>query len=320
MTKALQRILMLICLALAPYAVQAQETEPLSYETPENADENRFVAHEQFTAAPYAPGEVSRFMFDGWTGPAIPVWTYVPTGVDVEQAPILFMMHGAKRNPARYLLEWVPHAQQRGFIVVAPEFSRRDFRGSRRYNRGNISRLSDGEYIAVDEIEWSFSAIEPLFDHTISALGSMQTGYTLYGHSAGSQFAHRFMFHKPNARVKRILAANAGWYTMPDPEIAYPYGLKDSGVSEQNLRRVLQKPVLILLGDQDIDTRSSSLNRSEGAMLQGEHRFNRGITFMETAMEQAERLQVTLGWRVQRVEGVGHSNSGMAEAAAPHVR
>ena len=43
-------------------------------------------------------------------------------------------------------------------------------------------------------------------------------------------------------------------------------------------------------------------------------------TFMKTAKAQAAALRVELGWAAIRVEGVDHSNSGMAEAAAPYVR
>lgn len=313
----------LVCyLASIPVTSYAETQDPKhsEYSIPENAEDNGFVSHEAFIADPLSVGDVSRFMFDGWTGPAIPVWAYVPTDVDVQTAPILFMMHGAKRNPARYLLEWAPYAQTHGFIVIAPEFSRKDFRGSRRYNRGNVSQVDGDDYLSVDESEWSFSTIEPLFDHVVKTLRSEQTGYTLYGHSAGSQFAHRFMFHKPEARVKRYLAANAGWYTMPDMSVDYPYGLKDSGVSQSTLESALSKPVLVLLGDQDVDMNSSSLNRTDGAMRQGEHRYNRGVTFMRIGKEQATKLGVDFGWKARRVEGVGHSNSGMAKAAAPYVK
>ena len=185
-------------------------------------------------------GDVNRFMFDRWTGPDIPV------GPMCQSAPILIIMHGAKRN---HLLKWAPFAKQQDFIVLVPEFSRKDFRGSQRYNRENVSRKDGEDYVSINESDWSFSAIEPLFDHVVSALGSVQLGYTFHGHPAGSQFAHRFLFHKPNARVKHYLAANAGWYTMPDMSVDYPYGLKDFGVSQSTLESALGKSVLVLLGD-----------------------------------------------------------------------
>lgn len=298
---------------------QAQDVVFSEYKVPENRKDRKFLSHKAFKAAPYTPGDISRFMFDDWSGKPIPVWAYVPTGVDVTQAPILFMMHGAKRNPARYLLEWAPHAEERGFIVVAPEFSRKDYYGSRRYNQGNVWRKVDDTYEPRQEKDWSFSAIEPLFDHTVAALDSQQKSYTIYGHSAGSQFVHRFLYYKPEARVKRYLAANAGWYTLPDMDTSWPYGLKDSLVSEDDLKGSLGKNVIVLLGDKDIDMTSKSLRKTPEALAQGEHRYNRGVNFMRVAREQAKVLGVTTRWSAKTVEGVGHYNSGMAAAAAQFV-
>ncbi len=146
---------------------------------------------------PMAVGR-SRFAFNGWSGPAIPVWAYVPANIDPTSAPIMFLMHGAKRDSRRYLEEWVDEADLKGFIIVAPQFEKSNWRGSY-YNRGAVLERSSGEL--RDRSLWSFSAIEPIFDTIVAQLGSNQESYTLYGHSAGSQFIHRFMFLHPNARV-----------------------------------------------------------------------------------------------------------------------
>ncbi|MEM8814298.1 MAG: hypothetical protein AAGE85_00580 [Pseudomonadota bacterium] len=306
-------------MAAAP-SPAAGEPRYADYRVPSNPDDDRYVYHKLFKAAPFAVGDVSRFMFDGWQGPAIPVWVYVPSAADVTRAPILFMMHGASRNPARYLLEWAPFAEEAGIVVVAPEFSRKHFSGRRGYNRGNVSNKRGDRYTPIPEPQWSFSAIEPLFDHVVTALQSVQPGYTLYGHSAGAQFVHRFLYYKPEARAKRFIAANAGWYTTPDLAVDYPYGLRNAEVSEEAFAWALRKPLLVLLGDKDVNMSSSSLNRSEKAMQQGEHRYNRGVYFFKTAMTQAERHGLELGWRIKRVKGVGHSNSGIAKVAVEHVR
>ncbi|MEL6875499.1 MAG: hypothetical protein AAGM33_08455 [Pseudomonadota bacterium] len=316
-----------LMLVVQPAAAMAADDKAIpEYPVPKNAAKGQFVAHDQFKAAPFTAGEVTRFMFDGWAGKPFPVWTFVPSGVDVTKAPIMFMMHGAKRNPARYLLEWVPHAQKYGFVVIAPEFAARDFSGSRRYNLGFVFGRRGDDYYLRDEEKWTFSAIEPLFDHAVSELGSVQTAYTLFGHSAGSQFVHRFLYYKPDARVKRFLAANAGWYTMPDAEQVYPYGFKDpygladAALGEDRIRMAVQKDMIILLGDQDNDANHESLRRTPEAMLQGEHRFNRGAAFLDAGHAQAKRLGVECGWRGAVVKGVAHSNGGIAKVAAKYVK
>ena len=85
--------------------------------------------------------------------------------------------------------------QENGFILVAPEISREVFPGSRYYNLGAI--FTKGSKAAQDEGKWTFLAIEPIFDEVVARLGSSQEHYTLYGHSASSQFVHRFLFLSP---------------------------------------------------------------------------------------------------------------------------
>ena len=269
------------------------------------------------TATPELTPGLNHFYFLSYPGPEIPVWVYVPLDVDRSSAPILFMMHGAKRGAARYLAEWDQIAEAEGFIVVAPEFSRPLFPGSATYNRGRV--FVGGSLDRNDRSIWTFSAIEPIFDLVIEGLDSRQTEYTLYGHSAGSQFTHRFLYFMPDARVKRFLPANAGWYTMPDLETDYPYGLKGTGVTAEQLKAMLEKDVVILLGDRDNDPDHESLRRSAGANEQGPHRFARGQKFYETAKASAESLDAEFAWRMRVVPGVAHKNGGIAAASGDLV-
>ena len=248
--------------------------------------------------------------FNEWSGPEILVYVYVPWNIDVTTAPIMFMMHGAKRNAARYLAEWDQIAEQNRFIVVAPEFNRKSFPKSAQYTRGNV--FEGANLDRNPENLWTFSAIEPLFDFIVKQLNGKQQNYTLYGHSAGSQFAHRFLMFKPEARVKRYLPANAGWYTFADINIDYPYGLRGSGVTEETLKAALQKDVVLLLGDEDNNPNHESLKRSEGASAQGPHRFARGKAYYENAKTNAEKYGIKFGWKMRVIKGIAHSNGGIA--------
>ncbi|MEP5938372.1 MAG: hypothetical protein ABJ239_08605 [Erythrobacter sp.] len=251
-----------------------------------------------------------RFEFSDWAGPDLPVWTYVPDTIDRKNAPILFVMHGARRDPERYRDQWIDEADRGGFIIVAPEFSRQDFAGSLGYNLGAMYDSETGEL--RDEGRWGFSAIEPIFDDVVRRLNGKQSRYTIFGHSAGSQFVHRFLMMKPDNRAKRYLAANAGWYTFVDEKIEFPFGLGGTLVAQEDLRKILAKDVVILLGDQDIDTEHKSLNRSEGAMLQGQHRFARGQAFYDAAKNLADKNSWDFGWSLRVIPSVAHSNRGIA--------
>ena len=260
--------------------------------------------------------EVSTYIFSDWAGPDIPVWTYLPRSVDLRTAPILIVMHGNGRNSESYLQPWAPLAEEKGVILVAPNFGRDNFPTSRHYNLGHVF---DEMGNRRDEAHWTFSAIEPVFDDIVERLGSNQTSYTIYGHSAGSQFVHRFLYFKPQARIKRVLAANAGWYTMPDQQIGYPYGLSGSGVSDGALKHALETEVVVLLGDQDIDAAHPSLRRAPEAMDQGSHRFARGQSFYRRAQEVSSDLKASFNWQKVIVPDVSHSNAGMAAAAIHFV-
>ena len=277
------------------------------------------VRAEEVAASPRAslPAGESSFTFRNWDGPAFKVWAIVPDDIDRAQAPVLIMLHGASRAPERDLDKWRDVAQRRGFIAIAPEFSRRIFPSSREYNLGHLANR--GSTALRPRAQWTFAAIEPLFDDVVARLGSSQQGYTLYGHSAGSQFAHRFLLTQRGTRALRILAANAGWYTLPTFALDYPYGLNGTDLSTADLKVALAADVVILLGDADTDEQDPSLNRSDGAMMQGENRFARGQYFYNFGREMALRQGWEYNWSVRIVPGVAHENRGIALAAGDLV-
>lgn len=236
-----------------------------------------------------------------------------PAGLTADR-PIVFVMHGAKRNASEYRDQWHELAKEHHFLLVVPEFSDRQFPGSESYNLGNVF---DAAGKLQPRTAWSFSAIEPIFDEVRRRFGMTARSYAIYGHSAGAQFVHRFLFHIPKARVRQAVAANAGWYTMPVFNVAFPYGLGNSVVSSTDLAAALQLPVTVLLGEADIDPDHPSLRRTPEALAQGPHRFARGQAFFDAAMSAATRLGVPFGWQLQTVPGADHDNRLMAPAAIP---
>jgi hypothetical protein len=262
--------------------------------------------------AAVATGDLD-FRLSNWSGPAIPVRLFVPEAVDAD-TPIVIVMHGASREAERYYNDWRTEAVKLGLIVVVPYFSREDFPRSAHYNLGYVFEPETGDQRPAES--WTFAMIEPLFDAVVERLGGQQTHYTLFGHSAGSQFLHRFLYYVPDARVKRAIAANAGWYTMPDFGVRYPYGLAESGLSEEILAGYFARDLVVLLGGADTLREDEDLRKTPEAELQGPHRFDRGHTFYRVARAKAADLGVEFNWRLQEVPGAGHSNADMTPAAA----
>ncbi len=245
----------------------------------------------------------------------IPVWYSYPPSLDRNSA-VFIVMHGNSRTAKGYRDAWKKHAHKYGFLLIVPEFSKKDFPGSRSYHLGN---RFDKDGKSIPEHLWSFSVIDPLFETVKKMTRNVSKKYLLYGHSAGSQFVHRFLMFKPKAKVGIAIAANAGWYTLPDFKADYPYGLRNSGAGRNHLAQALQKKLVVFLGDQDTDPTDSLLRTTKEAMEQGAHRFARGKTFLRFAQEAARSLGVPCLWSVQVAPGVAHSNSGMAAATVRHL-
>jgi len=241
------------------------------------------------------------------------VWTYLSRAF-AANGPVLFVMHGVRRDGERYRNEWVTHAEREKALLLVPEFSVDNFAGSRNYAtpKPNVDSVQSDGFAPS-----AFLAIERIFDHVLSLTRLETREYLLYGHSAGAQFVHRFILFNPRARVKAAVAANAGWYTMPDFTVAFPYGLKNSGLSESGLKQALARKLIILLGEKDTDPRHPLLNRAPAAMHQGQQRFERGQNFYRAAASAAARLNTPLEWQIATVPDADHNNAKMARAAAP---
>lgn len=286
-----------------------------------------------------SPGTGS-FSWDDTTGHSDPdktlqVYYYRPEVV-TSDTPVWVVMHGASRNADDYRDYFVSAATAQGALVIAPEFSDFDWPNSISYNLGNVS-VSESDLTPREKQDWSFSKIEPMFDYVVDVLEpTLETDeYFMFGHSAGSQFTHRFLQWVPDARVKLAVAANAGWYTMPQYNDSsyphdWPYSLTNipdldaSTVSYDpfptaNLEHSLTRETVVLLGDQD-QAISGSLRQTVQANAQGIDRFERGQFFFSEGQDEAVARGVGFGWQLQVVPGVGHDGSQMAIAAADLFR
>ena len=85
-------------------------------------------------------------------------------------------------------------------------------------------------------------------------------------------------------------------------------------MSREELVSVFAKPVVVLLGEADVN-RTSNLRMTPEADRQGQNRLARGKAFFETAKNKAAELGVPFNWKLVTVPGVGHQGAKMANAA-----
>lgn len=255
------------------------------------------------------------FTFDGYPplkDRPVRVWYAAPP--DPSTAQILIVMHGVERDAEEYRADWRDQVDAHNVLVLVPEFSNEHYPGTDAYNLGN---MTDENGNLQPREEWSFNVIEALFDHVVQELDSSAKDYALFGHSAGAQFVHRFVEFMPANRARVAVAANAGWYTVPDDNVKFPYGLRGAPAEPDRLEHAFASNLTILLGADDTDTESESLRRDDDADAQGTNRLDRGWNFYRTAQERAQRESLTFDWHLMVAPGIAHSHNNMAAVAAP---
>lgn len=240
------------------------------------------------------------------------VWYYLPAHFSKDDR-VLFVMHGVNRNADEYRDNWIELAERYRLLVIAPEFSERLFPTESSYQLGNVFDKNGSQQ---PRERWSYALIERIFDDVVARNHLTAERFSIFGHSAGGQFVHRLMLLCPSPRIDLAIAANAGWYTMPTLNQAFPYGLKGAPIDEQRLASALSNPLVILIGEEDTDPHHQHLRRTPEALAQGPHRFARGQSFYQRAQRYAHEASFPFRWRLVTVPGVDHDNAKMAVAAA----
>ncbi|WP_432768356.1 MAG: hypothetical protein HEQ22_13160 [Sphingopyxis sp.] len=253
---------------------------------------------------------VKRFTFDGWAGPAFPVWTYRAADTPAD-APVLFVFHGVQRDADNYIGQWVDLARTHKIVLIVPEYSRAAFPGVAAYSHGWFTE-KDGTPRAP--ASWSFATVEPIFAAVKAREALTAPTYSIYGHSGGAQFAHRYVLAGGGPHLARVVSANAGSYAMTDAA-AWPFGVAGLPKGVWNAEKVFATPMTVLLGTADTDPNHKSLPRQPEAMAQGAHRFARGQNFYNRARARAAVYKVAFDWSCVFVRRVGHDNAGMAPVA-----
>jgi pimeloyl-ACP methyl ester carboxylesterase len=266
------------------------------------------------TGTPGIPPGRGQFVFNDSLGNAdrpITVYSYRPVTWNTS-GPVLIVMPGAGRDGQSPRETWIPYAEQYSSLLVVPEFSPENYPGDLWYNGGNTYDSTNWQ----PKANWTYMAIEHLFDHVRQKSGATQETYLLFGHSAGGQFVHRMVTLLPEARYSRAVAANSGFYLLPVYTVPYPFGLKDSPLPAASLPKVFGRKLIVMSGGSDTNPNDSGLANFPEAESQGSTRFERARFYFTIARSEAERLHVPLNWEYHVVPGIGHSESGMAGPSA----
>ncbi len=259
------------------------------------------------------------------TGPlsskTMKVFYHIPNG-SINQMPILFSFHGDARNADEYRDYWISMANQHKIMVFAPEFSEANFPGGDAYNLANI--FDDGDNPSQSTFnatnEWTFSVIEPLFEQIKQAVSGSQQGYNAWGHSAGAQFLSRFLLYIPTSKINIAVCSNAGWYTVPEKSISFPYGIQNGQLADSKLIVSFSKKIIVHLGLNDTNPNDAGLRHNIVVdNQQGLHRLERGRYFYNTSLSTAQAMNTTFNWEKKEVINIGHNPQLMANDALKYI-
>jgi poly(3-hydroxybutyrate) depolymerase len=263
---------------------------------------------------------VGSFVFRDERGNAarpITVWYFRPAQLDPSMR-IVFLMHGSSRTGRQARDLGLKYARERGFVLLAPEFSEEHYPGRLMYDFGN---MMDSTHRMLPEREWTLLSIEHLFDRVREQAGLTSPTYDIVGHSAGGQFVHRLVLFVPGARFRRAIVSTPGRYALPVRSVGFPYGLEGTTVDSAALARAFARDVVLLLGDKDTEEQTIQeeqaidSERASDAIAQGRNRLARGLRFFAAATEEANTLGVPLAWRLRLAHGIDHAPPLMIQAA-----
>ncbi|CAM3603764.1 hypothetical protein EI168_07545 [Halomonas sp. FME1] len=270
-----------------------------------------------------------RYVFEDLaTRQEVGVYYYQPSNY-TSDTPIVLILHGLRRNAKEYRDNWAELAEREGLMVLVPRFSAQAYPGGNGFNLGNVFKAGSAEqargFTQLEEMnppdQWVFTLVERVFaDFRTHRSHSNRETYYLYGHGAGAQVAHRFAMFMPESNVEEIIVGAAGWYTMPDETIAWPYGTGGVPMLNATAREAFfSQPMLLLAGGADTATLHTVMRQTPETNAQGATRVDRTRHYFEFGERQARSLNTTFNWRHWVLPGVTHSPSQMTPFAARYI-
>jgi poly(3-hydroxybutyrate) depolymerase len=203
--------------------------------------------------------------------PAQRYLVYVPSS-GASGAPLLVAVHGLGSNPRDLARTFSNLCEARGVVLLAPIFT-----AERHADYQRLGRVGRG--IRADV------ALDRCVAEVSSLTGADARQFHLFGYSGGAQFAHRYVMAHPH-RVAHAVVASAGWYTFPDAQVRYPYGIRrHRSLPDVTLdpHEFLRVPMTVLIGEQDLGN----------AKLRSTERLNaqQGVTRLERARKWTAAMQ-----------------------------
>jgi pimeloyl-ACP methyl ester carboxylesterase len=193
---------------------------------------------------------------------------------------------------------WRLLAHQHDAIIIAPVFGGTAFPGYRELT-GDQDRPDDYVNFTVDKLGHAF-------------IPDFNGRFSLHGHSAGAQFAARYLVAHPG-RLDHVVLSAPSTYPMPDPFVAWPDGMGGGAAAVPEpgnwLAAATEVNVAVLVGTADTEPRPGAAGQ------EGSSRIERAISWVESMRGLSQAAGAESTTRLVRAEGYDHDEAALAAPA-----
>ena len=255
---------------------------------------------------------------------------YIPRNAS-KNSKVAVIVHGVftpPDSPAKaaetYLNQWIQLADQLRIVLVAPVFDDANFCSARTSTsnwgyRGLLGRQIGADEF-VHEVIAKLEAVNPQYDGR----------FILFGHSAGGQFANRYLVTHPQRVIAAVISAPS-WYAFPNDSVLWPNGMKrrqrtekwqdgttrdiDVQPREENFLAATQVPTLVVVGDRDLKPLERGRYQDGG-----QNRVERARLWVASMNSFATKHQAESKITFLTMPGIEHSPRESLAFAAKHLQ
>jgi hypothetical protein len=222
-------------------------------------------------------------------------------GYPWDEVPDSKILSYAKQN----VREWEAFARQNGVLIVAPVLGGTNFLDYRTLS----GRLIDPDVFVNAIIDGPAQHLVP----------QSQGKFCIHGHSAGAQFAVRYVIAQPH-RVQCAVLSAPSTYAMPNPAIPWAFGMgqapgaRAAPSATSWVAAASEAPIDVIVGSKDREPRPDAPGQV------GRTRFDRGRAWVGAMNRLAQSAHKASQVHFIEVPGLDHNEPLMAVAARKLLR
>ncbi|MBL4799567.1 MAG: DUF4124 domain-containing protein [Oleispira sp.] len=249
-------------------------------------------------------------------------YQYIPRGISKAFA-VVVVNHGmfsrdesAKESAYNTSRRWQRFSEKTGAIIIAPVFDNYSYavtsEGPQKWGyRGLFGRKQGADMFLNDVISY-YQRANSFYDGKIF----------LSGHSAGAQFANRYLVRHPN-KVHAAAFSAPAWFSLPTYQFPWPNGMKqryrvirwpgeltdkiiDIRPDPKGWLKASQLPVTVIVGENDLE----KIRHVDG--VGGDTHVDRAVYWVESMNKYANKNGLEGHVKLKIVTDVGHNFGKLA--------